>query len=438
MRSTGSAEPGGGRTAAVLAAGAAGWEPAALELLAASSRRVVLVKRCLDLADLLATASTGTVQVAVVSDQLAGLDGDSVDRLARHGVRTIVVTGDDDAQRPDPAARARLVRLGVSRVLDAAALDDLVTLLTETPGASEVEPLREPAGEDLTVGPAASAMGDRAAVGRLVTVWGPGGGPGRTTLALGLAAEAAARGRATMLLDADPYGGTAGSHLAVLDEVSGLLAAARLANAGQLDPVALAALAREVGPRLRLLTGLPRPDRWTDVRGQAFAELVAVARRLDDLVVVDTGPTLPSASRDPFATAPARDEMTVTAVEAADQVVVVGSADPVGLTRLARALPELLEHRPDGELQVVVNRMRPSLGWSEKEVRYLVEGVAPRAHVAFLPDDVAAADRALVSGRTLLEGGESALRRAVAAVADLVLGPTGAEGSPAGRGRLRR
>ena len=48
------------------------------------------------------------------------------------------------------------------------------------------------------------------------------------------------------LLDADPYGGAVGQHLAVLDEVSGLLAAARLANAGELDAARLAGLAREV------------------------------------------------------------------------------------------------------------------------------------------------------------------------------------------------
>ena len=36
----------------------------------------------------------------------------------------------------------------------------------------------------------------------------------------------------SLLLDADPYGGAVAQHLAVLDDASGLLAAARLANAG--------------------------------------------------------------------------------------------------------------------------------------------------------------------------------------------------------------
>jgi MinD-like ATPase involved in chromosome partitioning or flagellar assembly len=183
---------------------------------------------------------------------------------------------------------------------------------------------------------------------------------------------------------------------------------------------------------LRVLTGLPRPDRWTELRPQAVAELLAVARRLDDLVVVDCGFSLPSRTVDPFADGPDRDETTGLALEDADVVVAVGTADPVGLTRLARALPELLEWSPGAELHVVVNRMRASLGWSSDEVATLVAGVAPRAHVSFLPEDRAATDRALVSGRTIAECGDSALRRGLAGLTDRVAGGDPVRGSSRG------
>ncbi len=71
--------------------------------------------------------------------------------------------------------------------------------------------------------------------GRVLVVWGPAGAPGRTTVAVGLASEIAAAGHECLLLDVDAYGGAVAQHLGVLDEVSGLLAAARAANAGQLD-----------------------------------------------------------------------------------------------------------------------------------------------------------------------------------------------------------
>ena len=57
--------------------------------------------------------------------------------------------------------------------------------------------------------------------------------------------------------------------------------------------------------------------------------------------------------------------MTLAALDAADEIVVVGSADPVGLSRLARGLVELRERTAGAPVRVVVNRMRPTLGWSE-------------------------------------------------------------------------
>jgi Mrp family chromosome partitioning ATPase len=41
----------------------------------------------------------------------------------------------------------------------------------------------------------------------LAAVWGPKGGPGRTTVAVNLAFEAAAAGGEVLLVDADTYGG---------------------------------------------------------------------------------------------------------------------------------------------------------------------------------------------------------------------------------------
>ncbi|WP_148570946.1 AAA family ATPase [Nocardioides caldifontis] len=411
------------RVGVLLAAGPAGWEPAAVRALSAASRRVVLVRRCLDVTDLLAAAAAGTAQVAVVSDRLTGLDADSVARLAGCGVRTVAVVAPPAADARGEelvAARARLLRIGVARVVDEGSVDSLPDHV-----AAAVH-------QELGAGPARTVVpqvdevptrsgGSGGADGRLVAVWGPHGAPGRTTVAVGLAAEAAARGTRTLLLDADPYGGAVAQHLAVLDEVSGLLAAVRLANGGELDVATLAATARTVGPGLRILSGLPRPQRWREVRPQPFEELLGVATELDPLVVVDAGPGLPDDVVDAFPGSHHRDDVSVAALTAAEDVVVVGSADPLGLTTLARALPELLELRGAEGVHVVVNRMRPSLGWSEEQVRTLVRGVAATAPVTFLPEDRVGADRALVSGRPLPESGDGPLRRAVAALADELL-----------------
>ncbi|MFC6342335.1 hypothetical protein ACFP8W_10120, partial [Nocardioides hankookensis] len=93
----------------------------------------------------------------------------------------------------------------------------------------------------------------------------------------------------------------------------------------------------------------------------------------------------------------------------------------VGLSRLARALVELGERRSGRTVQVVVNRMRPSLGWSEREIVAMVSGFARPSALHFLPDDQQAVDRALVSGRTLVECGDSDLGRAVSRLVDGLL-----------------
>jgi len=246
--------------------------------------------------------------------------------------------------------------------------------------------------------------------GRVLAVWGPAGSPGRTTIAVGLADELSASGRPVVLVDADPYGGTVAQQLGVLDEISGLLAVARMANLGTLDDAAFARSCRRVADRVDVLTGLPRADRRVEVRPDVLTTVLTTAARTGD-VVVDCGFCMEDADV-PLA----RDRITLDALATADEVVVVGSAEPSGLARLARGLVELRDVVPGTPLRVVVNRMRPTLGWSERDIVGMVEGYARPVAVHFLPEDRAGVDRALVAGRLLSELGESRLRSALAEV----------------------
>jgi len=152
-------------------------------------------------------------------------------------------------------------------------------------------------------------------------------------------------------------------------------------------------------------------------------------------VVVDTGFSLEQDTAAEYAGRGGRNAMTLEAVEAADELVVVGAADPVGLSRLARGLVELHELTGGRRVQVVVNRMRPSLGWSEADVVAMVTGFATVSGLHFLADDRASVDRALVAGRTLVEGGESPLTRGLAELVDTLHPDRAATGR---RGLLRR
>ena len=406
------------RLCVLLLAGGASWEAAVLRALGEAG--VVVTKRCVDVPDLMASASSGGAAVAVVAGEVPQLDAEAVMHLLGYDVRTLGVT-------TDPALADRLTRIGVVETTGTG--PEEVVAAVRRVAAREVVADPEPAGPVPAGDPAPGR-------GRVLAVWGAAGAPGRTTVAVGVADGLAAAGRHVVLVDADPYGGTVAQHLGVLDEMSGLLAVARMANVGTLDDPALVRACRRVRERLDVLTGLPRADRRVEVRPGALGKVLDVAANLGE-VVVDCGFCV----EDPEV-ALSRDRMTLDVLESADEIVVVGSAEPSGLARLARGLVELRDVRGATPVRVVVNRMRPTLGWSEREIVGMVEGYVRPLGVHFLPEDRAALDRALVAGRTVAELGESRLGTAFVELVSALDGSAAPVGGHARRGtrarRLRR
>ncbi|MCR1786016.1 hypothetical protein KVF89_26010 [Nocardioides carbamazepini] len=401
-------------TVVLLVSSGAAWESRALAALT-EHPGTVLLRRCVDVADLLAAARTGQAEVAVVATDLPGLDQGAVDDLVRHGVRVVGVAADPELTRP------RAARIGIVTVLAADRASELADLIARLPtDVTDPGPPYDDPSVPAVPAPAPERVGGSA--GRVLTVWGAGGAPGRTTLAGGLAGELARRGLTTLLIDADPHGGAVAQQLGILDEVSGLLAAARLVGAGTLDERFTTAQ-RRLSDHLRVLTGLPRPDRWVELRPGTLTAIVERARQ-DGQVVLDTGFSL-EPDLGEVTGRPERNGLTREAVEVADELVLVGSADPVGLARLARALTEAHELVPDPRVRIVVNRMRPTLGWREADVVAMLAEFGAHLDVHFLPDDQAAVDRALVAGRLLVEAGDGALARAIAGVLDAIAGVTG-------------
>jgi len=402
----------------VVAAGA-GWESPVLELIGARAGMVVL-KRCVDVEELLATSTAGQADAAVVALDAPGLDATAVEVLHRHQVRVVAIAPDSEQ------ARVRAARVGVDVLLDH---HDLERLPGELEAHLDAAPFDD---EPVDVRPASGP----GTAGRIFVVWGPAGAPGRTTVATSLASGLARRGLRTTLVDADPYGGAVAQHLGVLDEVSGLLSAARAAADGSLE-ARFPTIQRALGDRLTVVTGLPRADRWVEVRSGVLERVLAVARGQGH-VVVDTGFTLEDDPAGDLVARPGRNQLTLEAVDAADEVMVVGTADPVGLSRLARGLVELRDRRAGAPVRVVVNRMRSGLGWSEREIVGMVEGFARLAGVHFLPEDQPASDRALSTGASVLESGDTELALALTALTDAVVPPAAPRRRRERRGLLAR
>ena len=415
----------------------AGWESELVGALDRDDHGVTVVRRCVDVADLLAAAATGTGQAALLSAELRRLDGDAVARLHAAGVAVVGLVEPGD----EPAAQ-RLRQLGVLQVLPAdadpqaiaAALRDAVAGVpadgrdVADPRAALPAPVRPL--------PETALPGGR---GRVVAVWGPTGAPGRTTVAVNLADEAARLDVPSLLVDADVYGGVVAQVLGLLDESPGLAGAARQAGAGTLDAQSLVRLAWAVRPNLRVLTGPARADRWPELRPAAVTTVLEEARRLAALTVVDCAFNVEDDEELSFDTAaPRRNGATIAVLEHADTVLCVTGADPVSLQRCVRAVDQLRDVLPGVEPVLVVNQLRrgPVPGDPRQEVPAVLERFTGRRPRFLLPADRAATDAALAAGRTLAEvAAGSPLRAALRGLAADLAGVPAP--SAAGRGLLR-
>ncbi|WP_134772694.1 AAA family ATPase [Ornithinimicrobium flavum] len=279
--------------------------------------------------------------------------------------------------------------------------------------------------------------------GEVVVVWGAYGSPGRTTVAVNLAAELAGVLDPVVLVDADTYGASVAQALSVLDEAPGLAAVCRAADQGTLDELALDRHAPEVRPGLRVLTGLPRPDRWPEIRESALLDVLEQARAVARWVVVDVAPLVEQDEELSFDTAaPRRNGATLTALQAADRVVVVGAGDPLGLQRLVRALDALEEHSRSPRT-VVVTRVRPGPVGPEpgRRIGEALQRFAGVGRVVLVPEDRESLDAAMLHGQALVEARPAGpARQAVARLAAEVAGhvPGRATGRATGRGGGRR
>ncbi len=271
--------------------------------------------------------------------------------------------------------------------------------------------------------PAAPAEG-------ITVVWGAHGAPGRTTAAVNMAAELAAAGHRVLLIDADTTAAGVVTHLGLLEESAGLAQACRQADLGRLDAARLRAAGTAVeirGHRLHLLTGLPRPSRWPELRSRALREVLQLARREYTCVIVDVSASVEQDEELTYDTAaPQRHAATVSAVQEADRLLALGSCDPLGFPRLVKAVEDLRQEVPGApEPEVVITKVRrAAVGRSpEEQLRSTWERFGSAGTpVSFLPWDAEACDAALLRGQALAEAApDSELRRGLAALAGVDL-----------------
>lgn len=410
-------------TTGVLCAIRGPQEPSIVAALDARTSALRVVRRCADLAELLAAAAAGLGRVVILSADLPELDREGVARLRGVGAAVVAIVDVDSdwqAERMEALGATLVVRGDRTAEEIADGVEDLARHLTAGP------PLAVPVSHPVSpLEQSAETAEPSRARGQLVAVWGPTGAPGRSTIAVNLAAELVALGNVVLLVDADTYGSSLAMALGLLDESAGIASVARLAGSGSLAPELVLRQATQLAPGFHLLTGLNRAERWPELTPSALDLVWDAARRVVDWVIVDCGFCLEKeAGADYPGMAARRNASTIGVLRAADVVVAVGSGDPVGVARLVRALADLSDReliRPGAQPVVVVNRVRASAAGprANDAVREALARFAGVDEPVLVPDDRAACDSALLAGRTLREQASgSPARRAIAALAE--------------------
>jgi pilus assembly protein CpaE len=211
----------------------------------------------------------------------------------------------------------------------------------------------------------ASRSGHRAAGGqapgrrgRIVTVFSPKGGTGKTVTSTNLsAAFAKFEGRRTLLLDLDLQFGDAAIMLGLEPEktIYDLVVAP-----GELDSEKLAGYTTRHASGLDILPAPVRPEDAELVTEAKLSRLLEVARESYDVIVVDTSP---------FFHGP-----MLATLDRTDELLLVAGLDVPTLknVRLALQTLELLAF-PNNRIRVVLNRANTKVGMKRSEVEGALE-----------------------------------------------------------------
>ena len=381
-----------------------------------------VVARCSGADDLAAQLETARPELAVAAAAPQYLSSRVVATCDAIGVRLLVVAGSVQERRfaatlgvVDPvdapfewaARRAPLVE-ATPRVAEVAEVDE----------QTRVRPVRVPAVPAVPSPPAAVDPPPRR--GSIVAVWGPDGAPGRTSLAIALAAELAEGGGLVALADADTHAAAIAPALGLLDEAPGFAAACRLAGSGALDRAQFERIAqphRAGRGDIQVLTGLGRASRWPELTAERIAGVLAAARDWADVTVVDVSASFEHDEElMTDLNAPRRNAATIEVLRSADRVVAVGAADPIGLSRFLRAHADLAELVEPDRVLTVINKVRSSaIGLNAAaQVRQTLARFGGIDAPILVPWDPAGFDAAVLSGRALLDAApRSAARSAI-------------------------
>lgn len=354
--------------------------PAEAELISlANASGIEISRRCTDAPELLSVCAVVPGTHVLVGAQLPRMSGEIFAILTQQ-VASVAVIAFDDHQE----ALARSWNAGRILRADHVGFDLISELRKNLSASSEVQDKKQQRFTEKT--------------GQVSACWGPPGSHGRTTFAIGFAEALGKRGARVLLIDADTTAPSIALTLGIDEDVSGIVVAARYAEANALDSRSLANCVRVIAPNFWVMTGLSDPSRWPEVRGGAMEKIIDRARELFDHVVIDLGADLDERDGElginlAPTLVPRRTVVTTTVLERSDQVFVVTRADALGAQRLANVYSTHSSLLASARRCVVVNMVhKADVHQIQQEFGAICAALDPGLEVRYLPSDTIATD----------------------------------------------
>lgn len=305
-------------------------------------------------------------------------------------------------RRMDVTSLTQALRSGIREMVDA---DDAAALVEACTRSREVSrSLMTPTDQSLR----------STSKGKVITVFSPKGGTGKTMLATNLAMALAKRHMRTCLVDLDLQFGDVAVALR-LEPTRTTSDALGLREA--IDEHALTSLLLPYRPNLSVLPGPTRPADAEFISADLVSTLLDGLRSMFDIVIIDTPPAF--------------NDVVLRALDISDVHLLVTTPDLASLKSLRVALDTLNAlGYPSGKRQIVLNRDEANIGLTQGDIRQILQmPVAVR-----IP-----ADRdvivALNHGATVIEESpRNPVSRSIAKLADQLATSRGSSPGPVASG----
>lgn len=248
----------------------------------------------------------------------------------------------------------------------------------------------------------ALSVSSQRAEAKVVAVWSAAGSTGRSSIAAAIACELAKHSKRVLLIDCDVVAPAQLQVFGFDQHHSGINAAVRLQNQGQLDWQALSNLLLDFDfekARLQLLPGLSMVNRWQQLSFESIRQLIAFCRQGFDFVVLDLASSL-EAKVIHLESQVERNGATLAALAEADHLVAITNSDVVSLNRFIWAVDQLKDLKLESKLHVVANRVDHSAVGraTTAEIAQTIHNFVALPVAVFLSNDDQLFGRAIAEG----------------------------------------